>query len=1026
MVHVNFKKLIMAAITAAITVTAAHAQFATLGSERGTIQWQYIDTPDYRIIYPVGLDSLAIRYGTLLQQYRYDVGRTVGFLPNQFFSSPMPVVMHPFTGESNGAVVGAPHRMELYTLPDSYGQLAPIPWELNLAIHENRHVAQQQVGYSGFWNWLYTPFGEIGPTLVESLYASASILEGDAVVAETALTESGRGRTADFMAYYRMAFDNGDIRNWYRWRWGSLNKYTPDHYALGYLTTAGVRTAYDAPLFTAYYMNRVARPFKGMNALQATTKSFSGKSFNKTWPELVAAFQEEWKKDDEVRGPFQNLDILTPEKRGYTTYRGAVAINNNHRILAVRVGLNRDPELVEIGSHGIKALRPFSSDSRLAWSEHAKCIFWSEEIPGARWDMEQDSRIRMMNVITKKVTSFTKGGRYTNPAVSPDGKYLAAIEFPTKGGCRAVVFDIDTQQEIKSISAPDGLQFTEPAFWNGKLLLGGLSEKGMGLYLTDFSTIQTVMAPTHAKVRNFNTRSDGVYLSSDRNGTNEIYCFNPDTRKLVRKTNTKYGATEPFFLGEEMYFAALQPHGRLLSKADENISVVVDPKQVHTYAIADELSLQEDTLRSVITTTKPEHPVSISAPQSYNKLGHLIHIHSWMPLYYNTDYFNASYSEYNFQRAALGATAFYQNLTGTASGTIGLSVHANPAKEGKISAGLHGRLHYTGLYPVFDFAVDIGDRPSAILQHWYDVDRDSLFLKTLFDQDTRIKRPKTYMGGKVTVSLPLNFTRGGWNTSVRPSLSLTSSTDLLYFPAKKVYYDPETDSYNETADNYLSGVASSFVAEARISAATQVSMAPSQVMPRLGVGVDLSVKDNLMSTVWYGNLYGYLPGVFRPQGLKIGLQAQYSPMDLMTSNTYWTGLAEDLSPRGLSEDGVGFLMNRICPEQYTLSLDYAIPALSIETHITPYVYIRNFEFVPFLDLTRVKFINNPNLPTEAMTLYSAGMDINVHFTKLLMLSGSLKIGLRAAYNGGDGYEFFADALGLERPFYIGPVLNVGF
>ena len=244
---------------------------------------------------------------------------------------------------------------------------------------------------------------------------------------------------------------------------------------------------------------------------------------------------------------------------------------------------------------------------------------------------------------------------------------------------------------------------------------------------------------------------------------------------------------------------------------------------------------------------------------------------------------------------ALGATAFYQNLTGTASGTIGLSVHANPAKEGKISAGLHGRLHYTGLYPVFDFAVDIGDRPSAILQHWYDVDRDSLFLKTLFDQDTRIKRPKTYMGGKVTVSLPLNFTRGGWNTSVRPSLSLTSSTDLLYFPAKKVYYDPETDSYNETADNYLSGVASSFVAEARISAATQVSMAPSQVMPRLGVGVDLSVKDNLMSTFWYGNLYGYLPGLFRPQGLKIGLQAQYSPMDLMTANTYWTGLAEDLS-----------------------------------------------------------------------------------------------------------------------------------
>ena len=51
------------------------------------------------------------------------------------------------------------------------------------------------------------------------------------------------------------------------------------------------------------------------------------------------------------------------------------------------------------------------------------------------------------------------------------------------------------------------------------------------------------------------------------------------------------------------------------------------------------------------------------------------------------------------------------------------------------------------------------------------------------------------------------------------------------------------------------------------------------------------------------------------------------------------------------------------------------------------------------------------------------MDFNVRFEKLFMLSTSLKLGIRTAYNGGSVYDFFADALGLKRPLYIGFVMN---
>ena len=37
----------------------SHAQFYSLGDDPGHVKWYSIDSPEYRIIYPEGLDSLA-------------------------------------------------------------------------------------------------------------------------------------------------------------------------------------------------------------------------------------------------------------------------------------------------------------------------------------------------------------------------------------------------------------------------------------------------------------------------------------------------------------------------------------------------------------------------------------------------------------------------------------------------------------------------------------------------------------------------------------------------------------------------------------------------------------------------------------------------------------------------------------------------------------------------------------------------------------------------------------------------------
>ena len=273
------RKLFLAAILVFATIIGARAQFYLAGDDPGHLKWNYIRTPNYKVIYPRGLDSLAVVYVRALETNRPRVALSAGYLPGQTYWGATPVVLHAYTPYSNGSVAWAPMRMDLYTLPEAYGP-ETMPWVQELAIHENRHVAQLQFGADGILKPFTWIFGEAATGLFAGIYPSYWLAEGDAVAAETALSGFGRGRSSDFMAYYMTAFDKGDYRNWEKWRWGSWKRYAPNHYALGYMTVAGGRYLYNDPLFTADYLHLAAnRPLKPTK-VRAWFKDRSGKSFD--------------------------------------------------------------------------------------------------------------------------------------------------------------------------------------------------------------------------------------------------------------------------------------------------------------------------------------------------------------------------------------------------------------------------------------------------------------------------------------------------------------------------------------------------------------------------------------------------------------------------------------------------------------------------------------------------------------------------------------------------------------------------
>ena len=127
-------KRIVLLLSLLIVCTGVQAQFSLTGSDPSKVRWMQMSSPEFRIIYPEGEDSLARVYGTWLEKARIGVSRSSGLLAGENYKSRMPVVLHSFNTIPNASVAWAPRRMDVFTAPDAYSP-TPVPWEKLLAIH---------------------------------------------------------------------------------------------------------------------------------------------------------------------------------------------------------------------------------------------------------------------------------------------------------------------------------------------------------------------------------------------------------------------------------------------------------------------------------------------------------------------------------------------------------------------------------------------------------------------------------------------------------------------------------------------------------------------------------------------------------------------------------------------------------------------------------------------------------------------------------------------------------------------------
>lgn len=617
------------------------AQFYTAGDDPASARWYRAETPNYRIIYPEGLDSLARVYGRTLERYRHSVGLSAGFDPGECTAGRLPVILHAFNASSNGSVAWAPKRMDFFTSPQAYASEA-MPWTDMLAIHEQRHSSQMQAGLSGTFrpfNWF---FGEMFNGLVAGLWTWSWLLEGDAVVAETALSKSGRGRTSDFMNYYMIAFDNGDFRSWNRWKFGSQRHYAPNYYAAGYLLIGGIRFRYGYSTVTGDFSRHIARTFYDLDGLNTVVKDRTGVNLKTAYREIADTLNKIWQGDIEARKPFIPSGHVVKTPSRYTEYSRLEFADDD--LYAIKGGMTMASDLVRIGSSG-KEHRIISfpeQTSRLHYLPEAHRFYWSENAPHVRWSLKINSAIRYYDTEKGRRGTLSRKGRLFSPVPSPDEEVLCTTEYFDNGQTGLTILDTYSGKRLASVYAPDTVQLVESAWTDDTIYATGISSGGYGIYAIDivygnspdgsgqdgrgrdgsgrgqnvkehagskddvnghslkFGQWKVVIEPQPVQITNFSGDDDCLYFASDRTGVKEFYRFDIGEKELFQKTSTRYGAEDFVYDpdGEMLYYSVKRHEGNIVARTpvDSLFDMKVDFSDLYSYPMADELSRQEKEL----------------------------------------------------------------------------------------------------------------------------------------------------------------------------------------------------------------------------------------------------------------------------------------------------------------------------------------------------------------------------------------------------------------------------------------------
>jgi hypothetical protein len=265
------------------------AQYYDTGQDPASLKWLQIKTGRFTVIYPEAYGSGGMVFAQSLEEA---YSKLVSLFPERKFK--IPVVIHNFSTQSNGYVAWAPRRMEIYPTP--LQNTIPLEPERQLAIHELTHVFQMESLNRGFSKAMSLILGEQFTGIVASLLP-LWYLEGNAVFAESALTESGRGRSPSFQKQLKaIAVEQGSMYKYDKIVNSSYKDYVPDHYQSGYQMVTWAMAKYDPQIWNKVLNYTAKQPFT-INPVNISLSRSAGITKKSLFKETFDTLKTIWIKD---------------------------------------------------------------------------------------------------------------------------------------------------------------------------------------------------------------------------------------------------------------------------------------------------------------------------------------------------------------------------------------------------------------------------------------------------------------------------------------------------------------------------------------------------------------------------------------------------------------------------------------------------------------------------------------------------------------------------------------------------------
>lgn len=577
-------------------------------------EWLTIKTEHFNIIYDKNLDRDAQNIANDIENYYKSLSDDLSGEIDRYT-----IVLPADSIVSNGYVNPTNNKSVFYPVPPLEPFAGATPWYKLLSIHETRHMAQFSfIRDSILERILELLFGSYGIT--GALFIPSYMYEGDAVLTETLLSDSGRGRYPGFERGLRTILLNDKNYSFSKALLQSGRDFVPNYYVLGYYLITYLKIEYGTDILPKIINSASNNPLP----LNFSTASLfaTGKTMPSLYKEVKNDLYWKWSEQDSKINPTVTEKVKLDSHTGYVN-RKSFTVLEDERVLYIEESLNKKGLLIE-NSSGKRIEHKIITDD---FSTNGRDVIYVSQSSDARWIYSQYSDIYKYNLDTRKSIKLSEKQRYLTARYSNKGDKIAVIEYSKNRIASVLILENNSMEVLKKFPFSPG-EMINSISWSDddkEIILSKISENGSSIGILNLNTkryedltaIDNTVKTHPLKYKNYL-----IYVST-YSGIENINSVNIDTKEIYQVVSSRFGVNYPEVFNDNLYFSQYSIDGYNIEQISinrENWTPLADVDMNH-------VDYFEPLLEDRIT---PNNELINYKPTNYNPNTNLIDVHSWL------------------------------------------------------------------------------------------------------------------------------------------------------------------------------------------------------------------------------------------------------------------------------------------------------------------------------------------------------------------------------------------------------------